>query len=224
VNEEDSPLYKLRTEILPNISYQPKQSDLFDVFQTPLNKVKVVILGTETIPVHNLSSGYAYITGTNVKTDSNLIIDKEVMMDKKNLNPSKEIDMRSWIDQGVLLLNSALTVETGNPRSHEQYWNLFIRRLVSYISHKQPCIWVLWGKDNMKLAEYITKKPFSVKGYDMTSIDFIPADPSYNYILSAPSPLTEYYAEDGNGGFYGCNHFIYINKILKKLKKETIIW
>ena len=69
---------------------------------------------------------------------------------------------------------------------------------------------------------YISQKYF-VTGYDKTTIEQIPADPTWNYILKSPHPAAEAYA-GGKAGFYGNNHFLFANTILHKTKNTTISW
>lgn len=131
--------------------------------------------------------------------------------------------LEHWTDQGVFLLNTALTVETGKAGSHLKYWQEFTKRIISYISIEKPCIWVLWGRKAQEFIPYINYNPFMVKGYNRNTIKEIPASPDYNYILTAPHPAAESYS-GGNAGFYGCNHFHYINEILIKKHINPIMW
>ena len=128
-----------------------------------------------------------------------------------------------WRKQGVFLLNTALTVETGKAGSHIKYWEEFTKKVIQYISVQNPCLWLLWGAKVQKFIPSIKSCPFMVKGYNRTTIQDIPANNDYNYILTAPHPVAETYL-GGKAGFYGSNHFVFVNKILKKNKLKQINW
>ena len=225
------PLTTLNQQILPNISYQPKKEDIFNVFKMPLDDVKVVILGQDPYPTPGDAIGYAFATREDRKIPTSLrIIQKEIMesyledMESFGRISSKEWKtLKHWTEQGILLLNTALTVESGKAGSHLKYWEQFTQRTIFHISTQNPCIWILWGQKAQKFLPYIVQNPFHVKGYDKETIKFIPSNPDYNYILTAPHPAAESYS-GGNAGFYGCNHFYFVNEILKVLNKQSINW
>ena len=110
--------------------------------------------------------------------------------------------MTKWAEQGVLLLNTALTVRESCPNSHQKYWKPFTDNLIKYISDNQTgIVFLLWGgnaKDKKNLI-----------------------DDKKHYILEAnhPSPLSA-----NRGGWFGCKHFSKTNEILKKNGKKEIIW
>lgn len=226
------PLTILKEQILPNCSYQPKKENIFKVFQMPVNQIKVVILGQDPYPTPGNAIGRAFAVSENTKIPVNLrIIQEETIKEGIPRYSVKEDGsfsdkwktLQHWQDQGVFLLNTALTVETGRAGSHLKYWEEFTKMVISYISVTQPCIWLLWGKKAEKFIPYINQNPFFVKNYDKETIKSIPSNEDWNYILTAPHPAAEVYM-GGNAGFYGCNHFIYTNEILKNLKKQTINW
>lgn len=221
------PLTILKEQILPNCSYQPKKENIFRVFQMPVNKIKVVILGQDPYPIPGNAIGRAFAVSENTKIPAILKIIQKELSDEIPLSiPYAGKDWKTlehWQDQGVFLLNTALTVETGRAGSHLKYWEEFTKIVISYISVTQPCIWLLWGKKAEKFIPYINQNPFFVKNYDKETIKSIPSNEDWNYILTAPHPAAEIYI-GGKAGFYGCNHFIYTNEILKNLKKQTINW
>jgi uracil-DNA glycosylase len=111
-------------------------------------------------------------------------------------------DLTSWATQGVLLINTVLTVEDSKPKSHENKgWEVFTDNIIKHISeHKEGIVFLLWGAPAIKKTKLIdTKKHF---------------------ILTAPhpSPLSAY------RGFFGSKHFSKTNEILKSLDKEPIVW
>lgn len=215
INQE--PLKSLFESILPAISFQPREENIFKVFRMPIDRIKIVVIGQDPYSIPNKASGLCFLNETNKVSNSLKNIYREI-----NSSTDMEGDIHCWEQQGIFLLNSALTVETGNPGSHISYWELFTSTIIRYISYKNPCIWFLWGKMAQKFEKDIYS-PFIVKGYDNKLIQDIPISNQYNYILKAPYPVTESYSK-GTSGFYGCNHFKYANVILEKLKETKIQW
>lgn len=216
-------------KLLPNISYQPSQENIFNAFQMPLKDVKVVILGQDPYPSPSTAIGYAFATNRRRKMPKSLkIIRQEIQTSigkgvlKEDLYPSWQ-ELTHWQEQGVLLLNTALTVQTATAGSHTKYWKNFTAKIISHISLQQPCIWIFWGKKAQSFIPYLQRDPFSVKGYDRVTIEEIPMDDDYNYVLTAPHPAAELYT-NGNGGFYGCDHFYLTNRILTKKGQPVINW
>ena len=215
--------------LLPNISYQPSQENIFRAFQMPLKDVKVVILGQDPYPTPGDAIGYAFAANERRKTPKSLkIIAGEI--EKEGLKTGfydSDIGhwqtLEYWTKQGVLLLNTALTVQTASAGSHLKYWQNFTAKIISHISIHQPCIWIFWGKKAKFFIPCLQRDPFHVKGYDRVTIEEILIDDDYNYILTAPHPAAELYT-NGNGGFYGCDHFYLTNRILTKKGLPEIIW
>jgi len=209
-------------QILPTISHQPEAKNIFRAFTMPVEAIRVVILGQDPYPIPGDAVGYAFAKPPLKKHPVSLRnIEKEVR-DSGQINSSDEIDLFAWVDQGIFLLNTALTVETSRAGSHLKYWDSFTRRVISHISSTNPCIWILWGNKAQSFATNIHNK-FSVKGYDRDTIKDIPYNDSFNYILSAPHPAAEAYA-GGKAGFFGCDHFYLVNEVLKKNSKTPIQW
>lgn len=221
------PLKELIENILPDISFQPKKENIFNVFQMSLNNIKVVILGQDPYPTPGDTIGRAFAVSENTKIPVSLRnisqeLENEGLKESHNFdNPWKTLE--HWQEQGVFLLNTALTVETGKAGSHLKYWQEFTKRVISYIAHNQPCIWILWGKKAEAFIPYISKNPYHVKNYDIDTIQNVPANDDWNYILTAPHPAAEAYS-GGKAGFFGCNHFLYTNRVLQNLKKTPIYW
>lgn len=213
------PLKTLSEEILPNISYQPKGENIFRVFEKPMTDIKVVILGQDPYPTPGDAIGLSFINGTDKIPVSLRNIYKEIT-DSTNV---ETVNPKSWQEQGVFLLNTALTVETGKAGSHLKYWEDFTKRTISLIAEKHSCIWVFWGAKAQKFIPYIHKNAFHVKGYNKETIEDMPINPDWNYILTAPHPAAEAYS-GGKAGFFGCNHFYYINSILKNKSLKEINW
>ena len=115
---------------------------------------------------------------------------------------TKHVNLVEWANQGVLLLNSILTVREGFPSSHKNKgWEIFTDFLIeSLVNERKNLIFIIWGAQAKK---------------KITSIDL-----SNHYILESPhpSPLSSY------RGFFGCKHFSKANKILRNLNKKEIKW
>lgn len=226
LNQE--PLITLNRDILPNISYQPKAENIFRVFSMPLNQIKVVILGQDPYPTPGDAIGYSFATIPSRNMPKSLgIIAKEIENEElKTGFFDSDIahwkTLEHWTQQGIFLLNTALTVETAKAGSHLKYWSDWTKTVIQFISKQNPCIWILWGKKAQSFIPNILN-PFHVNGYDKDTIEDILVHPDYNYILTAPHPAAELYS-GGKAGFYGCNHFIFVNKILAKLSKNEIIY
>lgn len=137
--KNDETLNKLISEELSKNRYFPNREDIFNVFQMPLEEIKVVILGQDPYPKEGQAIGYAFAVNEGISKPASLrIIEKEV---------GHEIDrtLKPWRDQGVFLLNTALTVRAGLPGSHSRYWDSFITKVISYISSKKSLYMVTVG-------------------------------------------------------------------------------
>lgn len=193
------PLKTLSEKVLPNVSYQPARENVFKVFSMPVSEIKVVILGQDPYPTAGDAIGYAFVNGRNKTPKSLEIIEREIEVETSY--SSQGID--TWPEQGVFLLNSALTVETGKAGSHLKYWEEFTGNVVNFIAHNNTeAIFVLWGRKAQKYKEWL---------YSDTEV------------LTAPHPAAEVYS-GGKAGFYGCNHFNKINELLTKQNKDKILW
>lgn len=219
------PLTTLSTKILPNISYQPKPENIFRAFSLPVNEVKVVILGQDPYPTPGDAVGLAFVNGRGKIPVSLKIIYNEIddtVIYSPNQKTGEDSGIETWSKQGVLLLNTALTVETGKAGSHIKYWESFTQSVIKFLSSTNPCIWMLWGAKAQAYTPFITTK-FSVDGYNRETIEDIPISDNYNYILTAPHPAAEVY-QGGKAGFYGCDHFYMVNRVLNKKRLKEIIW
>jgi uracil-DNA glycosylase len=222
---------------LRDISYQPGYNNIFKVFEMPVKDIKVVILGHEPSPRPGDAIGLAYATTGEGKIPvvlgnihdeiSKQFITKDgYVTDPGSLGHSfvnladntwKSLD--HWVEQGVFLLNTTLTVETNRAASHIEHWNTFTDTVISFISAENPCVWMLWGGSNKVCGSKI-KNPFLVKGYDRETLEEIPVDPNYNYVIPGDHPITLSMGREqfSNDGFY------HTNRILEKKSLNKIIW
>lgn len=175
----------------------------FNAFKlTPFNKVSVVILGQDPYHGTNQAQGLSFSVSNGKKTPPSLnnifkAIHADIDLELTNT------DLSPWAKQGVLLLNSILTVEQSKAGSHaNQGWEIFTDKIIKLISQKStPTVFMLWGK----LAEHK---------------EHLIQENSSNLILKAPhpSPLSAY------RGFFECRHFSATNNFLKKHKHSIIDW
>lgn len=190
----------------------PKDELVFNAFNnTPLNKVKVVIIGQdpyhsidtkekETTPhAHGLS--FSVPNGTTKIPPSLKNIFKELNQDLGFEIPTHG-DLTSWAKQGVLLLNATLTVRAHEAGSHQKKgWETFTDSVIEKLSLRtEGIIFLLWGKFAQQKETLINTK-------------------KHNILKAAhPSPFSAY------NGFYGCKHFSETNKILVSVGKKEIDW
>ncbi len=205
-------------ENLRDIPHQPDYDSIMKVFEMPVRRIKVVILGQEPYSMPGLSTGLAYAVKEGTKTPKILNnIRKEIV----NTVPWSLEKMGDWgtleklQSQGVFLLNKALTVKTGSAGSHNKLWKKFTDTVISFISEENPCIWVFWG-DSLIRTKIKIKNPFIVEGYDRQTIEELPIDPEFNYILEGQHPI--------KGEGFSNDAFYNINKILEKRSLDTITW
>ena len=182
----------------------PERGKTFRTFQMcSLEDVKVIILGQD--PYHDGSAtGLAFANDNANRVSPSL---RNIIQTVKNdfgavsVNPNLE----SWAKQGVLLLNTALTVEKGKAGSHVDMWMPFTRDIITRLSlEKAHLVWVLWGKKAQEYEKHIMYK-------------------AAHTILKAPHPAAESYS-GGKAGFFTCEHFKKINMALFKNKIEPIEW
>ena len=214
---------------LNETSFQPGFSEIFRVFEMPVDEIKVVILGQEPYPIPGAANGVAYGVKENSLMPKILKnIEKElyttegirVQNDDNDIVDQSWKTLRHWTDQGVFLLNGALTVETGNSGSHALYWREFTEAVVSYISTQKPCIWGLWGR--YPLSYYLKiKNSITVKKYDRETIKEIPIDNDLNYIVPGHHPIVMEFEDTKN---FSGDGFYLMNEILKKKNLKQIIW
>ena len=176
---------------------------IFNAFNcTPLNSVKVVILGQDPYHGPNQAHGLAFSVQHGVPTPPSLQnIFKEIQADL-GIAPPKHGNLEHWAQQGVLLLNATLTVEAGSANSHAGIgWHRFTDAVIHTVSEQcNAVVFLLWGR----FAQGKTSLVNSEK----------------HLILKAahPSPLSAY------NGFFGCRHFSKANQWLQQKGLTPIDW
>jgi len=182
----------------------PKSSDVFNAFRhTPLDKVKVVLLGQDPYHGPGQAHGLSFSVQKGVAVPPSLRnMYKELATDVPGFQIPAHGDLTSWADQGVLLLNATLTVRAHQAASHQgKGWETFTNHVITELSaRKQGLVFLLWGKFAQNKAQLIDSG-------------------KHNLLKAAhPSPLS------AHNGFFGCRHFSKTNEILLAEGQTDIDW
>jgi uracil-DNA glycosylase len=182
----------------------PAKQDVFSAFNlTKLEKVKVVILGQDPYHGPNQAHGLCFSVLPGVKTPPSLAnMYKELATDISEFVIPQHGFLESWAEQGVMLLNTVLTVERAKAHSHAKIgWEQFTDIVIQQLSdHCDELVFLLWGSHAQKKGLVIDKQK--------------------HHVLNAPhpSPLSAY------RGFFGCKHFSQTNNLLRQQNKSPINW
>ena len=187
----------------------PLEEDVFSAFASvDLSDVKVVILGQD--PYHGVGKngesqahGLAFSVRKGIKVPPSLVnIYKELTQDITDFKTPEHGYLVEWAEQGVLLLNTVLTVKQGQAHSHAKLgWETFTDKIIAEINqHNQGCVFLLWGSHAQKKGKSI--------------------DQQKHLVLAGPhpSPLSAY------RGFFGCQHFSKANQWLVAQNRSAINW
>tara|TARA_B100001029_G_scaffold78214_2_gene64011 strand:+ start:17 stop:706 length:690 start_codon:yes stop_codon:yes gene_type:complete len=180
----------------------PPSDQIFDaLYKTSLHDTKVVIIGQD--PYHNKgqANGLSFSVNPGIKIPPSLVNIFKELRDDLGCEMPSDGDLLNWAKQGVLLLNSILSVEAGKPGSHaNKGWEIFTDCLIEELNKKTNLVFILWGN-------YALKKGTSIDG-------------NKHLILRSPhpSPLSSH------KGFFGCKHFSKTNNYLTKKGKIPIYW
>jgi uracil-DNA glycosylase len=181
----------------------PKGSEWFRALDlTPLDEVRVVILGQDPYHGPGQAHGLCFSVQPGVQTPPSLVnIFKELESDL-GIKPARHGFLEHWAKQGVLLLNSVLTVEMGRAASHrDRGWERFTDAVIRQVNERpDPVVFMLWGSYAQKKAAFV--------------------DRSRHLVLKAPhpSPLSAY------SGFFGCRHFSKANAFLESKRRQPVDW
>lgn len=185
--------------------YPPRGRRLRALELTPLDEVKVVILGQDPYHGPGQAHGLAFSVPEGVRVPPSLVnIYKELASDCGVTAPLHG-NLEHWARQGVLLLNNSLTVQEGQAGSHQNKgWEAITDAAVAAVAAKaEPCVFLLWGSHARKKAERVP----GLSG-------------SHHLVLTAPhpSPLS------AHSGFFGCRHFSQANEFLRANGRGPIDW
>ena len=192
----------LAEEKLKNRIVYPESSKIFySLMLTPLESTKVVIIGQDPYHGDGQAQGLAFSVESDRAIPPSLVnIFKEIKSDM-NIEPPIHGDLSNWSRQGVLLLNSVLTVEKGNPASHAgRGWEVFTDKIIEILNKRDGLVFLLWGAHAQKKGLTIDRRR--------------------HLVLEAPhpSPLS------AHRGFFGCKHFSKTNKFLRERRDIEIQW
>ena len=206
-NEINKKYFKFIIEELESCAEEnilcPSPKNIFKAFKkTSFSNLKVVIVGQDPYHGRGQANGLSFAVSNDQITPPSLKnIFNEIENDLKK-RPNTKKNLESWADQGVLMLNSSLSVKSGKPNSHQNLgWNKFTDKILKHISeNKNNVVFFLWGKFAKQKQELI--------------------DRNKHLILSSshPSPLSSYIS------FNGCKHFSKSNKYLKQNNLNEINW
>ena len=182
----------------------PPAKDVFNEFRsTEFADVKVVILGQDPYHGPNQAHGLCFSVLPGVRTPPSLVnMYKELAQDIDGFQIPAHGYLQAWAEQGVLLLNTVLTVEQGKAHSHARTgWETFTDKVIEALNqHQQGVVFLLWGSHAQKKGRFI--------------------DRNKHHVLAAPhpSPLS------AHRGFFGCGHFSQTNYLLTQQGKAPIDW
>jgi len=196
----------VRSAYSSGIVYPPGKLIFAAFDRTPLDKVKIVILGQDPYHEPGQAQGLAFYVPPNIRTPPSLLnIAKELAdeyPERRAAGSPPVPDLLSWADQGVLLLNATLTVAAHSAGSHQgKGWEIFTDAVVRRISaEREHLVFMLWGSYAQRKGSVI--------------------DRSRHCILESahPSPLS------ASRGFFGCNHFRAANAYLERNGLQPIDW
>ena len=193
----------LRDQEEKNKTIHPAKSDIFaSLNAVKFNDVNVVILGQDPYHGPGQAHGLSFSVPRGVPIPPSLLNIYKELEDDLNCHRPTHGSLKSWAEQGVLLLNSVLTVENAKSGSHKNKgWEQFTDAIINILNrHSENTVFLLWGG-------YAQKKGCAI-------------DKQRHFVLQAPhpSPLSAY------RGFWGCKHFSQTNDYLMKYKKKAINW
>lgn len=180
----------------------PPQEKIFNALNlVPIDKVKVVIIGQDPYHTYGQADGLAFSCHNGTPQPSLKNIFKEIH-DDLGIDMSSSTDLTPWAKQGVLLLNTSLTVIEHKPASHaNELWHTFTREIIKILNERnQPIVFLLWGNHAKSFMPLLN-------------------NPNHLVLTSAhPSPFSAY------SGFFGCRHFSKANKFLTDHNLSPIDW
>lgn len=192
----------LKKEYSSRIIY-PSMYDIFNALKTtPYNDVKVVLLGQDPYHGPNQAHGMCFSVQKGVQPPPSLVNIFKELNDDLGCMPPGHGCLTEWAQQGVLLLNTALTVRAGQANSHRgKGWEIFTDQVIRHLNEREkPMVFILWGANAKAKTALIT-------------------NPAHLILTAAhPSPLSAY------KGFFGCRHFSKANAFLEENGIQPVNW
>ncbi len=191
----------LRAEVAAGRRYLPAADAILRAFRTPLDEVRVLIVGQDPYPTPGHPVGLSFAVEQSVRPIPRSLVNiYRELRDDLGIEPPAHGDLSAWARQGVLLLNRVLTVSPGRPASHRgKGWEQVTdRAIAALVARGGPLVAILWGRDAQSLTPALGDVP-------------IIASPH-------PSPLS------ASGGFFGSRPFSRANALLEKQGAAPIDW
>ncbi len=205
-DEFDKDYFKNLQEFLRNEykKYQiyPSEDKIFNALNhVPLDNVKVVIIGQDPYHEPNQAQGLSFSVPSDVEIPPSLVNIMTEIESDLNIKCNKDGNLERWANQGVLLLNTVLTVRRGQANSHkDKGWEKLTQKIIEIVGKREkPLVFLLWGSYAQSFASYIAPQHLVLKA-------------------PHPSPLSAY------RGFFGCKHFSKCNDFLVENGENPIDW
>ena len=194
--------YLAKEKAMKKIIYPPQQ-EIFNAFKlTEFNDVKAVVIGQDPYHGPNQAHGLCFSVKKGIIAPPSLKNIYKELHDDIGIEIPHHGNLESWARQGVLLLNTTLTVEAHKPQSHSKIgWQQFTDSVIKCLNqHNKPIVYLLWGSYAQSKAALIDTNKHTI------------------LMCSHPSPLS------AHRGFLGCRHFSKTNTILNAMGRKTIDW
>ena len=206
-DEWEKPYYRqLHSFLKEEYSKMRIYPDMYDIFNalkyTPFADTRAVIIGQDPYHGPGQAHGLCFSVKKGVPLPPSLVNIYKEITDDLGVTMPQHGELTGWAKQGVLLLNTVLTVRAGQPNSHkDKGWEIFTDRVISELNRKEtPVVFLLWGANAEKKARVIT-------------------NPIHKKLITVhPSPLSAY------RGFFSCRHFSKANEILISSGQPPIKW
>lgn len=180
----------------------PAEDKIFNALNhLPFDKIKVVIIGQDPYHEPNQAQGLSFSVPSDITIPPSLVNIMDEIEKDLNIVCKKDGNLERWANQGVLLLNTVLTVRRGQANSHkDKGWENLTRKIIELVGKREkPVVFLLWGSYAQSFASLISPQHLVLKA-------------------PHPSPLSAY------RGFFGCKHFSKCNQFLVNLGETPIDW
>ena len=181
----------------------PPMNDIFNALKyTSYENARVVILGQDPYHGFGQAHGLCFSVKEGIQFPPSLQNIFKELKSELGIDPPQSGELVGWAKQGVLLLNTTLTVREATPQSHKgKGWETFTDKIISLMNEKErPVVFILWGGNARAKKSLITNKRHLILE------------------CAHPSPLSAY------NGFFGCGHFVKANDFLRSVNEPTIDW
>lgn len=197
---------KLRAFLKKEYSVHTVYPDMYDIFNalkyTSYNDVKAVIIGQDPYHGEGQAHGLCFSVKKGITPPPSLVNIYKELKNDLNIDAPAHGELTKWAKNGVLLLNTALTVRAASPNSHKGMgWEIFTDSVITALNKREkPVVFILWGANAKAKKQLIT-------------------NPAHLILTAAhPSPLSAY------NGFFGCKHFSKTNEFLINNSISPIDW